>query len=343
MECVIDLPLKLILSGHGYRISKKNGLLIVIKPDGLKKEFSIGNISMVLANVKGLSISGDALKLMLRHGVPLILISNNKPVGKIQPLMLKTNIRLKKEQVRAQNSEIGLKIAKNIVLNKILNQVRVLKKLMKTKRSTHPDIILKIDENTQEILSIYRKISDEEVYVKSWLISKEAESAKHYWEAIAEILPKEIEFNGRRKKYENPEDPLNISLNYLYALLMYQVWYAVELSGLDPFIGYLHEDSSRRPSLVMDLMEEFRQPVVDLPLITYFIKHKDVKALDSEKKLTNSFKKELLQLFFNTLEKRVTFMNRSAPIKTHIRLQPIRLSRYLLGISKSYMCYDVVV
>ncbi|MCX8193727.1 MAG: CRISPR-associated endonuclease Cas1 [Nitrososphaeria archaeon] len=337
------MPLKLILTGYGYRISKKNGLLTISKPDGSKKEFSIGNLSMVLANIKGLSISGDALRLMIKHGVPLILVSRDRPVGKIQPLMLKTNIRLKKEQFKAQNSELGIKIAKNIILNKILNQVRVLKRLVRTKYSTRQDIVLKVDEKIQEITSVYRKISEEEVYSKSWLISKEAESAKHYWEAIANILPREIEFNGRRKKYENPEDPLNISLNYLYTLLMYQVWYAVELSGLDPFIGYLHEDSSRRPSLVMDLMEEFRQPVVDLPLINYFIKHKDVEALDSEKKLTDSFRKELLQLFFNTLEKNVTFMNRSAPIKTHIRLQPIRLAKYILGFSNSYRCYDVVV
>ncbi|MEM2496642.1 MAG: CRISPR-associated endonuclease Cas1 [Nitrososphaerota archaeon] len=343
MECVFELPLKLILSGHGYRISKKDGLLVIVKPDGLKKEFSIGNVSMVLANVRGLSISGDALRLMLRHGVSLVLVSNNKPIGKIQPMMLKTNVKLKKMQIRAQDSELGLKIARSIVLNKILNQVRVLKKLIKARHITQQRIALKIDEKIQEILSIYRTVSTEEAYVKSWLISKEAESAKHYWEAVSEILPKELGFNGRKKKYENPEDPVNHSLNYLYTLLMYQVWYAIELSGLDPFIGYLHEDSNRRPSLVMDLMEEFRQPIVDLPLITYFIKCKDVRALHNDKRLADSFRKELLQLFFNTLEKRVTFMNRAAPVKTHIRLQPIRLAKYLLGISNSYKCYDVVV
>lgn len=124
---------------------------------------------------------------------------------------------------------------------------------------------------------------------------------------------------------------------------MYHVWYAVELSGLDPFIGYLHEDSNRRPSLVMDLMEEFRQRIVDYPLIKFLLKHKTVEALDDEKRLTDSFRKELLQLFFDTLEKNVSFMNRTAPIKAHIRLQPIRLAKYLLNYTDRYVCFDVVV
>ncbi|MDW8086356.1 MAG: CRISPR-associated endonuclease Cas1, partial [Ignisphaera sp.] len=153
----------------------------------------------------------------------------------------------------------------------------------------------------------------------------------------------DVGFPGRRKKYEKPEDPLNLSLNYLYTLLMYQVWYAVELSGLEPFIGYLHEDSNRRPSLVMDLMEEFRQPVIDLPLITYFIKHRDLQAQDDEKRLTEKFREELLKMFFNTLERNVSFMNRTAPVKAHIRLQPIRLAKYLLGYLDKYRCFNVVV
>ncbi len=332
------MALKIILSGHGYHISKKDGLLVIGRADGSKKEVSIGNISMVLANVKGLSISGDALKLMLTHGVPLILLSRDKPVGRIQPMMLKTHVKLRKEQIYAQKDLRGIKIAQTIVLNKMFNQIRVLKRLSKTKHAEKQDII---DEKAHEIYFIYRSVQESGIDVRSWLVSKEAEASRHYWEAIANLIPAEIGFTGRKKKYEEPEDPLNLSLNYLYTLLMYQVWYAVELSGLDPFIGYLHEDSNRRPSLVMDLMEEFRQPVVDYPLMKYFLKKK-IDALDEDKKLKASFKKELLQLFFDTLEKNVSFMNRTTSIKAHIRLQPIRLAKYILGYTDKYVCFDVV-
>lgn len=334
------MALKIILTGHGYNISKKGGLLVIARADGSKKEVSIGNVSMVLANLKGLSISGEALRLMLKHGVPLILLSKDKPVGKIQPMMLKTHVRLRKEQVKAQEDARRFKIASTIILNKMLNQMKVLKRISKTRPISEQEVI---DEKVQQIYSVYKDVSESGIDARSWLLSKEAEASRHYWEALAKIVPKEIGFTGRKKKYENPEDPLNVSLNYLYTLLMYQVWYAVELSGLDPFIGYLHEDSNRRPSLVMDLMEEFRQPIVDYPLIRFLLKRKIVEALDDSRRLKDSFRKELLQLFFNTLEKNVTFMNRAAPIKAQIRLQPIRLARYLLNHADRYICFDVVM
>jgi len=334
------MTLKIVLSDYGYHISKKGGLLVIAKADGSKKEMSIGNVSMILANLKGLSISGEALKLMLMHGVQLILLSKDKPIGKIQPMMLKSHVRLRKEQVKAQEDVRGPKIAQTIILNKIFNQIKVLKRLSRTSFISVQETI---EGKIQQIYSIYKGISESGIDARSWLISKEAEASRHYWDAIAGIIPKEIGFTGRKKKYENPEDPLNLSLNYLYTLLMYQVWYAVELSGLDPFIGYLHEDSNRRPSLVMDIMEEFRQPVVDYPLIKYLLKHRAVKAIDDEKKLIDSFRKELLQLFFDTLEKNVSFMNRAAPIKAHIRLQPIRLAKYLLGYTDKYVCFDIVM
>ncbi len=334
------MALKIILTGHGYSISKKGGLLVIARADGSRKEVSIGNVSMVLANLKGLSVSGEALRLMLRHGVPLILLSRDKPVGRIQPMMLKTHVRLRKEQVKAQEDARGSRIAQAITLGKMLNQIRVLKRISRVRPISEQEMV---DEKVQQIYSVYRDVLESGVDSRSWLISKEAEASRHYWEAIAKIVPEEVGFTGRRKKYEGPEDSLNLSLNYLYTLLMYHVWYAVELSGLDPFIGYLHEDSNRRPSLVMDLMEEFRQPIVDYPLIKFLLKHKTVEALDDERRLKDSFRKELLQLFFDTLEKNVSFMNRTAPIKAHIRLQPIRLAKYLLNYTDRYVCFDVVI
>ena len=337
------MPLKLILSKHGYRISKRDGMLVIHKPDGSRKEVSIGNLSMIIANLRGLSVSGDALKLMLQHGVQLILLSHDKPIGKIQPMMLRRHVALKKEQVKAQSDERGLNIARTVVLNKIQNQIKTLKRLIKARHGLDLSSLVRVDELLREMTQVYREVSEEQIAPKGWLISKEAEASRHYWEAIAEIVPREIGFSGRRKRYENPKDPLNLSLNYLYTLLMYQVWYAIELSDLDPFIGYLHEDSNRRPSLVMDLMEEFRQPVVDLPLITHLMKQRNIMALNGEGKLSEPFKQEVLKIFLSTLEKNVTFMNRTAPIKAHIRLQPIRLARYLLRHLSNYKCFDVVM
>ena len=58
-------------------------------------------------------------------------------------------------------------------------------------------------------------------------------------------------------------------LNYGYAILYSQVWGAVLNAGLEPFAGFLHVDRPGKPSLVLDLTEEFRQPVVDRVVLAH--------------------------------------------------------------------------
>jgi len=70
-------------------------------------------------------------------------------------------------------------------------------------------------------------------------------------------------FTSRKKRCEEPKDPFNILLNNFYTVLMSEAWFFLESVGLEPFLGFLHVPSNRRPALAADLMEEFRQPVVD--------------------------------------------------------------------------------
>jgi CRISPR-associated protein Cas1 len=60
-----------------------------------------------------------------------------------------------------------------------------------------------------------------------------------------------------------PTDPVNALLSFGYALLANDVHAAVQVLGFDPYCGYLHADRYGRPSLALDLMEEFRPIVVD--------------------------------------------------------------------------------
>jgi CRISPR-associated protein Cas1 len=265
-------------------------------------------------------------------------------VGKLQPMMLRSPVVLKREQIKAQMDQRGVNIARTIVLNKIVNQVKLLKRLCKSRLSLGSGIISEIANRIRDIMEIYSEITSAKIesLTCSWLVSKEAEAARHYWECVSMILPDETGFRGRKARYDNPEDPFNISLNYMYSLLASQIWFAVELSGLDPFIGYLHEDNNRRPSLVMDFMEEFRQPVVDKLLITYFTKHKVENVIDENKRLSDEFRKVLLRMFFEELDRQVTFMNRTISVKGHMYLQPKRLAKYLLALTPSYTPYNVI-
>jgi len=65
-----------------------------------------------------------------------------------------------------------------------------------------------------------------------------------------------------------PRDPINCLLSFIYALLRHNCVAALTSVGLDPFVGFLHADRPNRPSLALDLMEEFRPWVADRLAIT---------------------------------------------------------------------------
>ncbi len=65
---------------------------------------------------------------------------------------------------------------------------------------------------------------------------------------------------------------MNAALNYGYGILYSHVWGAVMNAGLEPFAGFLHVDRSGKPSMVLDMVEEFRQPVVDRAILTWLNK-----------------------------------------------------------------------
>jgi CRISPR-associated protein Cas1 len=71
----------------------------------------------------------------------------------------------------------------------------------------------------------------------------------------------ELKFDKRTRR--PPKDPVNALLSFGYSLITNEIHSLVAGHGFDPFIGYLHGMSYGRPSLALDLVEEFRQPIVD--------------------------------------------------------------------------------
>ncbi|MHB1679386.1 MAG: CRISPR-associated endonuclease Cas1 [bacterium] len=67
-----------------------------------------------------------------------------------------------------------------------------------------------------------------------------------------------------------PKDNVNAVLGFLYTLLLYKVDSAIEISGLDNYVGYFHVLDYGRSSLTLDLMEEYRTPIVDTLTVSLF-------------------------------------------------------------------------
>jgi CRISPR-associated protein Cas1 len=89
----------------------------------------------------------------------------------------------------------------------------------------------------------------------------EGVAARHYFQGLGSALRNPL-FRFADRNRRPPRDPVNAALSYLYTLLVAEVEASIRAAGLDPLIGFLHETARGRPSLALDLAEEWR-PLVD--------------------------------------------------------------------------------
>lgn len=97
------------------------------------------------------------------------------------------------------------------------------------------------------------------------LLGLEGSAARLYFHGLSALIPEEYSFTSRRRR--PPTDPVNAMLSYGYTVLLSEATRALELALLDPTIGFLHTPHRGRPSLALDLMEEFRTLIVDTAVL----------------------------------------------------------------------------
>jgi CRISPR-associated protein Cas1 len=96
------------------------------------------------------------------------------------------------------------------------------------------------------------------------LMGFEGSAAKIYFGVFDQlILQQREDFIFQERSRRPPLDNMNSLLSFLYTLLTNDVASALEVVGLDPYVGFLHQDRPGRPSLALDLMEELRPVFAD--------------------------------------------------------------------------------
>ena len=94
-------------------------------------------------------------------------------------------------------------------------------------------------------------------------------AAQSYFSVFGLMLKQQREtFVFRTRNRRPPRDRVNCLLSFLYALVRHDCIAALTSAGLDPFVGFLHVDRPNRPSLALDLMEEFRPWLADRLAVT---------------------------------------------------------------------------
>src|SRR5205085_8773066 len=109
------------------------------------------------------------------------------------------------------------------------------------------------------------------------LLGIEGNGSAAYFGVFGKLLRGSMTFNQRRRR--PPKDPVNAMLSLGYTLLQHQISAAIQVVGLDPYAGFLHQTRHGRPALALDLMEEFR-PIIADSVVLNLINHRLLSAED---------------------------------------------------------------
>ncbi|MGQ9472365.1 MAG: CRISPR-associated endonuclease Cas1 [Candidatus Aminicenantales bacterium] len=331
---------QLIISGFGIFLGKKSERLVVKHGQKAIYEFPFFRLNEVIVSSKGVSVSSDLIEEICQRGIRLSFLGGNgKPYAMISSPMLTATILSRREQIIAYSDHRGLELSKTIVQGKIKNQEKLLRYFGKYLKQSSPERFRKIDLITDKLRKIQgriKSIKGKNIYeVRDIISGIEGISGRLYWEGVKEIVGQKIEFFGRVRL--GAFDEMNSLLNYGYGILYSTVWGAVMNAGLDPFAGFLHTDRPGKPSLVLDLVEEFRQPVVDRVVISHINLGEAIKIEGGL--LGPETRKVIGAKILERLESPVQFGGKTYKLRSIIQLQARNLCAFLRG-ERPYKCYS---
>jgi CRISPR-associated protein Cas1 len=199
------------------------------------------------------------VELLERH-IPLSFLTvNGRYLGRLEPEMTK-NIFVRKAQWQAAGeSEKSVHLVRGFVRGKLKNYRNT---LLECQRKYSPQDLEKPIAQLKQVIASVEKTSS----INSLRGLEGAGSATYFGCFNRLIRVPEFSFEVRRRR--PPTDPVNSLLSLGYSLLRHDVQSAVNIVGFDPYLGFLHFERYGRPSLALDLMEEFRPLVVDAVVLT---------------------------------------------------------------------------
>ena len=249
------------------------------------------------------------------------------------------NVLLRLSQMRAYDDKAKKgEIARSFVIGKLMNARSVLLRRMRDHGETAD-----IAESSAKILDVLRRVRDSAPDAER-LRGLEGEAGAVYFGVFNELLVAGKEtFSIASRNRRPPLDPMNALLSYLYTLLAHDCRGALESVGLDPQIGFLHEVRAGRPSLALDLMEEFRACLADRVALS-LVNLRQLGARDftvSESgavSISADARKSVLMAWQKKKQETIMhpFLEEKVPIGLLPHLQALLLARHLRGDLDAY-------
>jgi len=330
--------MELIVEGKGTFVGKHQGRLRVSREQKTLSEVPIIHLDQVIIVDSGVAISSDVIRVCSEEGIPIHFLGRSgRAVASMYSAGLTGTVLTRRAQLLAYENAAGVALAKAFVAGKLENQANLLRYMAKYRKETdlalHEEMMLVAIEMRDYLHELEQLEGEKIESLRERILSVEGRAAQKYWEMIARIIPADLEWPGRETR--GALDRFNSALNYGYGILYCQVEKALTLAGLDAYGGFLHADRPGKPSLVLDLIEEFRQTVVDRTVIGLVNKRFAIEQ-DEESRLNEATRKKLAEKILERLESSEMYEKKRQALRFILQSQARHLALFARGERGQY-------
>lgn len=246
----------------GAQVSKADERLRVMRGEEVLNDIPLIKVDRVVLMGRGVSVTTPALFALTQRGIDVVyLTGRGRYVSRMVGAEHKHGKLRHAQALGVADTARALRIAGAIVRGKIANQRALVRR--------HAEGAGWAKQALAGMEAMARRV--ETARTLDELRGLEGQGAKEYFGLMRKMLrpPREGGTWGfERRAYYPPPDPVNALLSFGYTLLLNDLIAACQLTGLDPYLGFFHAIDYGRPSMALDLEEEFRPVIVDSIVLT---------------------------------------------------------------------------
>lgn len=277
----------------GARVGLSGEVLEVRTDAGVQAEVRLMEVASV-SLFGAVQMSSQAMRNVLARDVPVFFLSYG---GWLDGFARSVNdhsldLRIAQHEM-AKNPDASLAIARSLVFGKVKNQRTMVR------RARADDGKAALQAMALLMHKIERATTSEE------LLGLEGLAARRYFEQFGEMLTTATGFEVTGRNRRPPTDPVNAMLSFGYAMLTKEALAAALSVGFEPGLGIYHRVRPGRPSLALDLMEEFRPLIVDSVVLS-LVNTKAIRVNDFDRRgRAVILSKEGRRTFIGAIERRL--------------------------------------
>jgi len=318
---------EIILNRFGLYISISKGKIVVKEYGKVIQSSPMNWVTRIIVMNKGISLSSNLIVECAKRKIDIDFIDKSKPYAQITYYNTVSN-ELYLKQIALKNSKMGLDIAKAIIKAKMKNQINLIKYASRYIAQTDSEDFEKLEKSIEQMERISKKLSASKDI--PMLMGYEGSLSVLYWHSFAII----IDNPDFKRETFSASDEINQALNYGYAFIYHRVQSALLKTGLNIYDSFLHSNQDNKPTLVFDMVEPFRQLVVDREIIS--ILNRGTKLKSSKGRLSKKSVKVITENIQERLATPTKWRKGKYKIETIIEEQALELSHVIKGIKPKF-------